>query len=70
MLDNANVTPLETMLDQIEKDPTTVERIKTEHKGKFVIVSKAEIDRIMKLETILDEYVRGQSWQERKQEFF
>lgn len=70
MLNNANVTPLEIMFDQIEKDPDTIQRIKTEHKGKFVVVSKEEIDRIMKLDLILDEYVRGQSWQERKQEFF
>ena len=70
MLNNTNVTPLEIMLDQIEKDPDTIQRIKTEHKGKFVVVSKEEIDRIMKLDLILDEYVRGQSWQERKQEFF
>lgn len=70
MLDNAKVTALETMLDQIEKDPDTVNRIRTEHKGKFVVLHKTDVDRIMKLERILDEYVRGEHWEMRKQEFF
>lgn len=70
MLDNAKVTPIETMLDQIQKDPETIQRIRTEHAGKFVVLHKKDVDRIMKLERILEEYVRGESWQHREKDFF
>lgn len=70
MLDAVKVSSLESMLDQIEKDPETIQRIRTEHAGKFVVLHKKDVDRIMKLERILEEYVRGENWEHREQEFF
>jgi hypothetical protein len=55
MIDGMDVTKLEDFLASLEADPGALQRAK-EMKDRFVIVSKAEINKILKLNAFLETY--------------